>query len=288
VECRPERHRVDHHRVVSDDAKDADLQHPPGGVWANEHRHPLVLVDTTDRVAPGVQHVVIADAVLSGRLPDPHYDNLRCLHGVVNLCCLTKWAAMTGAVWIAHTPADMAREAALVRALPREVGHPEILGVGATEGRGWIVTKEVPGLNLHEAWPTLTPTEQRQAVRQLWARTQTVHDASQSLRTYVASYGVSCRQRSAMPPRGPDAPMSHAGCPAPSDRGSTTSSRATSRLRPRLSFYGVRLGRGYQWTAVAMTTNVTQQISAAVTTPPVPPYAAMAPPPTAPASEIPT
>ncbi|GLZ78188.1 hypothetical protein Afil01_29950 [Actinorhabdospora filicis] len=73
---------------------------------------------------------------------------------------------------IAHTPVDMAREVALVRALPPEVGHPEILGEGTVEGHGWIVTAEVRGRNLHEAWPALTPAEQRRAVGQLWARAQ--------------------------------------------------------------------------------------------------------------------
>ncbi|ATG50146.1 phosphotransferase [Brachybacterium vulturis] len=99
------------------------------------------------------------------------------------------WVGDGIAVRIAHTPVDMARETALVRALPREVGHPEILGEGTAEGHGWIVTKEVRGQNLHEVWPTLSPVEQQQAVRQLWARAHIVHDASSSLRTHVAAYG---------------------------------------------------------------------------------------------------
>jgi aminoglycoside phosphotransferase (APT) family kinase protein len=99
------------------------------------------------------------------------------------------WVGDGIAVRIAHTPVNMAREAALVRALPREVGHPEILGDGTTEGHGWIVTKEVRGQNLHEAWPALTPAEQQQAVRQLWTRAHIAHDASPSLRTHVASHG---------------------------------------------------------------------------------------------------
>ena len=99
------------------------------------------------------------------------------------------WVGDGIAVRVAHTPVDMAREAALVRALPREVGHPAILGEGTAEGHGWIVTAEVHGQNLHEAWPTLTPAEQQQAVRQLWARARLVHDASPSLRAHVASHG---------------------------------------------------------------------------------------------------
>ena len=99
------------------------------------------------------------------------------------------WVGDGIAVRIAHTPVSMAREVALVRALPREVGHPEILGEGTVEGHGWIVSAEVRGQNLHEAWPTLTPSEQGSAVRQLWDRAQIVHDASRSLRTHVTSHG---------------------------------------------------------------------------------------------------
>ena len=78
------------------------------------------------------------------------------------------WVGDGIAVRIAHTPIEMAREATLVRALPPGVGHPELLGEGTTEGHGWIVTKKVRGRNLGEAWPTLTPAQQRQAVHQLW------------------------------------------------------------------------------------------------------------------------
>ncbi|MFD3970115.1 phosphotransferase family protein [Streptomyces cyaneofuscatus] len=99
------------------------------------------------------------------------------------------WVGGGIAVRITHTPIDMAREAALVRALPREVGHPEVLGEGTVEGHGWIVTAEMRGQNLHEVWPTLAPAEQRQAIRQLWDRALIVHDASPSLRTHVAAHG---------------------------------------------------------------------------------------------------
>lgn len=99
------------------------------------------------------------------------------------------WVGDGIAVRIARTPVGMAREVALMRALPREVGHPEILGDGTTEGHGWIVTKEVRGENLGEAWPRLTPVRQRQAIHQLWARVQIVHDASASLRPLAVSHG---------------------------------------------------------------------------------------------------
>ncbi|GEM_PF-978359 len=99
------------------------------------------------------------------------------------------WVGDGLAVRIAQTPVGMAREAALVRALPREVGHPEILGEGTTEGHGWIVTREVHGRNLGEAWSTLTAAQRRQAVCELWARAQVMHDATPSLRTHVPSHG---------------------------------------------------------------------------------------------------
>lgn len=99
------------------------------------------------------------------------------------------WVGDGIAVRIAHTPVDMAHEVALVRALPREVGHPEILREGTSEGHGWIVTREVHGQNLHEVWLSLTPAQQRRAIDQLWARTQIVHEATASLETHVPSHG---------------------------------------------------------------------------------------------------
>lgn len=99
------------------------------------------------------------------------------------------WVGDGIAVRIAHTPGTMVREAELVRALSPEVGHPEILGEGTIEGYGWIVTREIRGQNLGEAWPTLTPAEQQQAVRQLWDRAGIVHDATPSLRAHASSHG---------------------------------------------------------------------------------------------------
>ena len=100
------------------------------------------------------------------------------------------WVGGGLAVRIANTPLvdDMAAEVALVRALPPEVGHPRILGAGTTEGHDWIVTEEVQGQNLHEAWSTLTPEERRGAIRQLWARVRAVHNATPSLRPLVGSH----------------------------------------------------------------------------------------------------
>lgn len=99
------------------------------------------------------------------------------------------WVGNGIAVRIAHTAVGMAREVAILRAIPKEVGHPKILGEGITNGHGWIVSAEIRGQNLYEAWSTLTPAQRGAAVHQLWARAQIVHDATPSLSTIVASHG---------------------------------------------------------------------------------------------------
>ncbi|MFC0673727.1 phosphotransferase family protein [Brachybacterium hainanense] len=99
------------------------------------------------------------------------------------------WVGEGIAVRIAHDPGDMAREVALVRALPREVGHPEILGAGTVEGHGWIVTREVRGRNLQDVWRALTSSQQRQAVQQLWERARAAHRATPALQAHVESHG---------------------------------------------------------------------------------------------------
>src|SRR4051794_23951431 len=100
------------------------------------------------------------------------------------------WVGGGLAVRIAKMPlvSDMAAEVALVRALPAAVGHPRILGAGTIEGHDWIVTEEVRGENLREAWFTLAPEEQRGAIGQLWARARAVHDATPSLRPVVGTH----------------------------------------------------------------------------------------------------
>src|SRR3954468_7788643 len=100
------------------------------------------------------------------------------------------WGGGGLAVRIAKMPlvSYMAAEVAIVKALPAEAGHPTILGAGTIEGHDWIVTKEIHGENLCEAWSTLTPEERRGAIRQLWARVRAVHNATPSLRPLVGSH----------------------------------------------------------------------------------------------------
>jgi len=100
------------------------------------------------------------------------------------------WVGDGLAVRIAKAPLvnAMAAEVALVRALPAEVGHPRLLGAGTIEGHDWIVTQEVQGQNLREAWFALAPEERRRAIRELWERVRAVHDATPSLRPLVTSH----------------------------------------------------------------------------------------------------
>jgi aminoglycoside phosphotransferase (APT) family kinase protein len=100
------------------------------------------------------------------------------------------WVGGGLAVRIAKVPLvnAMASEVALVRALPAAVGHPMILGAGSIEGHDWIVTEEVQGQNLREAWSTLVPEQRGGAIRQLWERVGAVHDATLSLSPLVGSH----------------------------------------------------------------------------------------------------
>ena len=126
---------------------------------------------------------------LAARVVAQHGGDLRGMRRALGISNAT-WVGGGLAVRIANRSVvdGMAAEVALVRALPTEVGYPRILGVGTIEGHDWIVTEEVRGQNLHEAWLTLTPEERRRATLQLWARVRVVHDATPSLRRYVGSH----------------------------------------------------------------------------------------------------
>jgi aminoglycoside phosphotransferase (APT) family kinase protein len=142
--------------------------------WLDQHRDP-----TEAAVVWSLAAQVVAQ----------HGGDLRGMRRALGISNAT-WVGGGLAVRIANFSVvdGMAAEVALVRALPPEVGHPKILGVGTIEGHDWIVTEEVRGQNLHGAWPTLTSEERRRAIRQLWARVRVVHDATPSLRLLVGSH----------------------------------------------------------------------------------------------------
>jgi scyllo-inosamine 4-kinase len=142
--------------------------------WLDEHRDP-----TETAVVRSLAAQVVAQ----------YGGDLRGMRRALGISNAT-WVGGGFAVRIANTSVadSMADEVALVRALPPEVGHPMILGVGTIDGHDWIVTEEVRGQNLHEAWPTLTPEERRRAIQQLWARVRVLHNATPSLRLLVGSH----------------------------------------------------------------------------------------------------
>ncbi len=142
--------------------------------WLDEHRDP-----TEAAVVRSLAAQVVAR----------HGGDLSRMRRALGISNAT-WVGGGLAVRIANTSVvkDRAAEVALVRALPPEVGHPRIFGVGTIEGHDWIVTEEIRGQNLHEAWPTLTPGDRRRAIGQLWERVQVVHDATPKLRLLVGSH----------------------------------------------------------------------------------------------------
>lgn len=66
-------------------------------------------------------------------------------------------------------------EAEVIKALPREVGYPRVLGTGEVEGRPWIATVRLPGDNLERLWPHLASAERARAIVDLLERLDHVH-----------------------------------------------------------------------------------------------------------------
>lgn len=67
------------------------------------------------------------------------------------------------------------REIGLARLLPAEVGYPEIVDSGSTDGCDWMLCRRIPGTNLEDAWGTLSWRERADALEQLWKRAKQVH-----------------------------------------------------------------------------------------------------------------
>lgn len=70
---------------------------------------------------------------------------------------------------------SLAREIALAPAIPAEVGYPEVVDHGTTEGYEWMASVRVPGRNLHEIWPELKPSTRIEALADLWSRLRVLH-----------------------------------------------------------------------------------------------------------------
>lgn len=82
------------------------------------------------------------------------------------------------------------REAQLAALFPAEVGYPQVLETGETSGYEWSLSKEIPGRNLGEIWPTLDWDQRLLALRQLWKKVEAVH------RVNVAAAAPLARKRS--------------------------------------------------------------------------------------------
>lgn len=68
------------------------------------------------------------------------------------------------------------RETQLARSLPPQVGYPEIVDSGCTENLIWTLCRRIPGMNLEDAWEAMTWDERADALEQLWALVQKVHE----------------------------------------------------------------------------------------------------------------
>lgn len=144
---------------------------------------------------------------------------MRRAHGFTN----STWVGDGIAVRVADAGDAPDRGARLLRALPRGVGHPEVLDAGTTAGHGWVVTAQVAGENLAEAWPRLGAAERVRAVRELWGRVEALHDAAAHLGGLVATHGTggTCWRRSTTRGRGPSTSRRARACPVHSARGWT-------------------------------------------------------------------
>jgi aminoglycoside phosphotransferase (APT) family kinase protein len=67
------------------------------------------------------------------------------------------------------------REYQVVRALPPELGYPEVVAHGREQSSDWIVARRRPGLPLVRWWGGLDATERRDTVRQFAGLLQVLH-----------------------------------------------------------------------------------------------------------------
>ncbi|MFP5579958.1 MAG: phosphotransferase family protein [Acidimicrobiia bacterium] len=90
------------------------------------------------------------------------------------------WLTDRHAVRVGLVPAQrrLHREAAVGRALPAEVGYPEIVEVGVIDGHEYLLTRRIEGTDLAAVWATLTPTVRADALRQMWDLADAVHRTS--------------------------------------------------------------------------------------------------------------
>jgi scyllo-inosamine 4-kinase len=134
---------------------------PLGRNPADEHRAPAALT----RVAAVAARVLRRHGVDAGAA--------RRANGASNLT----WLAGGLAVRVAAGPGpgDLLREARLAARLPRAVGYPRLVEAGVDDGHEWLLTEEVRGANLGEAWPALGWAARERALLELWQLARAVH-----------------------------------------------------------------------------------------------------------------
>jgi hypothetical protein len=79
-------------RIVAVWVEHADLEQQAGAGGSDDYVN-VVLGNDSHWVAEGVQHVFVGDAVVAGRVDNPHLDNIPCLASVVRASCLREVAA---------------------------------------------------------------------------------------------------------------------------------------------------------------------------------------------------
>ncbi len=67
------------------------------------------------------------------------------------------------------------REVRLASHLPNVVGYPEHVASGVTDGYEWSLSKEIPGVNLSEAWPSLSWYERKREIQRIFHIAQAIH-----------------------------------------------------------------------------------------------------------------
>jgi len=67
------------------------------------------------------------------------------------------------------------REAILGPSLPAEIGYPMVVSYGGKMGADFLVVRRIPGRPLAHCWPSMTPADRRNAVRQIAAKLRRLH-----------------------------------------------------------------------------------------------------------------
>jgi len=74
------------HGVIGVDAEHADLEQVAAASRADAHREIVIESPLRDGDADGVQHVLVSDSVLPGRIRDPRTDKMSCHASIVKAC----------------------------------------------------------------------------------------------------------------------------------------------------------------------------------------------------------